>query len=344
MAETAPPTHNTVSIDTFVQQWSPWQEELLSTSPKAQKSLARELYLASLPKLPNSPNFFSQIELNALKSGSQKALQRVYQNIHIPSKNKANNTTRHLDLSYQNIHFIPNKIAYLQELRYLSLSHNRIQVLNPLLTSCKKLQKLDLSSNGLQQLPFGLSYLTQIKELVLADNNLKNLPTHLSKLTNLKNLDISNVHSGMANYYNNIQYFPKVLTKMPQLEKLFLEKLPLSYLPASIQQMQGLKVLSLNGNRALNLNQVFINLAKVPNLIALDLSFIGQRTLPSSIQKLQHLKVLIWHEEQQKNRAFIEETLRAWLPNTQIFYGKKGVATPFLRGNTITTLSNLDSK
>ena len=105
--------------------------------------------------------------------------------------------------------------------------------------------------------------------------------------------------------------------------------------------MRNLQVVSLNGTRALNLAQSFESLATLPNLLALDISFLGRRSLPSNIKKLQHLKVLIWHEERQGNRAFIEQTLKEWLPNTQIYYGKEKVATPFLRGNSITVIKGL---
>lgn len=339
-AETAPLGNAVAVIDSTAIQpaISSWQQEILDAAQHAQAGVARALYVKSLPKLPGGVDFFGQLQLNALKMGSQRALQKVYQNISTPRKKNAYENTKHLDLSYQNIYYIPNKVTNYSNLRYLSLSNNRIQAINPRLTHCKKLRKLDLSSNGLKKIPFGLIHLTQIEELVLADNSLNTLPSYFFNLRNLKTIDISNLHAGMSEFYNNIQKFPTILTRMPNVEKLFLEKLPLRSLPISIQNMTNLQVLSLNGNRSLNLNQAFNKLANLPDLIALDVSFIGRQTLPQSIQKLKNLKILIWHEEHKKNRFFIEETLRIWLPNTKIYYGKKDVATPFLRGNTVNTI------
>jgi len=321
-----------------------WEEKLLTTAEKTQDNIAKELYRRSLPKLPGGKNFFGNLQLNAIQHGSHKALKKVYKNIYIPSRNNAYDKIKHLDLSYKNIHYIPNKIANYPNLRYLSLSNNRIQALNPKLAQCKQLRKLDLSSNGMSKLPTSLTLLTQIDELVLADNRLNSLPAYFSNLRNLKTIDISNLHSGMAEFHNNIHTFPPVLTQMSNVEKLFLEKLPLKNLPSNIQNMTKLQVLSLNGNRSINLGQAFSALANVPDLIALDLSFIGRKTLPQSIQQLKNLKILVWHEEKQRNRIFIEATLKKWLPNTQIYYGKKGMATPFLRGNTVQTIRNLGNE
>lgn len=321
-----------------------WEQNLLAIPEIIQDTIAQELYIKSLPKLPDTKNFFGNLQLNALQHGSRKSLRKVYQNIATPYQNNAYERTKHLDLSYQNIYYIPNKVANYPNLKYLSLSNNRVQALNPNLASCKQLRKLDLSSNGMLQLPMGLSLLTQIDELVLADNRLNSLPNYFSNLTNLKTVDISNLHTGMSEFYNNFTKFPMVLTRMSNVEKLFLEKLPIRSLPKSIQNMTKLQVLSLNGNRVINLNQAFNALANVPDLIALDLSFIGRKTLPQSIQKLKNLKILVWHEEKQRNRAFVEETLQKWLPNTKIYYGKKGMATLFLRGNTVTTIRTIGNE
>lgn len=318
-----------------------WEQQLLTIPIKIQDSIGQELYLKSLPKLPDEEDFFGNLQLNALQDGSKQCLKRVYQSIATPYRNNAYERTKHLDLSYRNIYYIPNKVSNFPNLRYLSLSNNRIQALNPNLAYCKKLRKLDLSSNGLSKLPTSLNLLTQIDELILADNRLNTLPAHFANLSNLKTIDISNLHSGMAEFYNNITTFPRVLTRMSNIEKLFLEKLPIRSLPSSIKNMTKLQVLSLNGNRSINLNQAFNVLADVPDLIALDVSFMGRRTLPQSIQKLKNLKILVWHEENQNNRTFIEETLKKWLPNTKIYYGKKGMATLFLRGNTVTTIRNV---
>ena len=215
-----------------------WEQALLTVPEETQDSLAQELYIRSLPKLPGGNNFFGNLQLGAIQHGSKKCLKRVYQNISTPYRNNAYERTKHLDLSYQNIYYIPNKVANYPNLRYLSLSNNHIQALNPQLAYCKKLRKLDLTSNGMTKLPASLTLLTQIDELVLADNRLNSLPAYFANLRNLKTIDISNLHSGMAEFYNNMTKFPTVLTRMPNVEKLFLEKLPIRSIPNSIRNMR----------------------------------------------------------------------------------------------------------
>lgn len=324
-----------------VDRLSSFGQAMLAQQQEGQESLVKELYWKSLPKLPGDSTFFGQLQVNALETGSRKALHKHYKRIITPSKINAAETTKFLDLGEQNIHFIPNKVTQYPNLRYLSLKNNQIQAINPKLSHCKKLVKLDLSSNGLHKIPFGLIYLNQIQELNLADNKLSSLPSYFYNLHNLKIIDISNVHTAMAVYYNNITAVPNVLLRMPNVQKLFLEKLPLSSLPSNLYQMTDLHVLSLNGNREMNLYKAFEVLAKQPNLIALDISFIGRRTIPQNIAKLKKLKILVWHEENHINKVFVLETLRKLLPNTKIYFGESGVATPFLRGNSISTLKNV---
>lgn len=315
----------------------PTVQQLLAAQANSQAALFQLVPRKKMPSLPQEENYWQELHYQALLAGSQRALRKNYRQIGSPERQ----LTKHLDLSYQGIHFLPDHVCNYHDLRYLSLSNNQLKALNPKLQHCQQLQKLDLSSNGLTQLPRGIAYLHQIEELVLADNKLHNLPSFLGNLRNLQVLDISNLHSSAASYYNNIQHLPRVLLEMPHLQKLFLEKLPLRTLPRQLGYLRSLQVVSLNGNRALNLSQSFESLSTLPNLLALDISFIGRQSLPASIKKLKNLKVLIWHEERQANRAFIENTLREWLPNTLIYYGKAKVATPFLRGNSIAVIKGL---
>jgi len=307
---------------------------VLHLQDQAMHDLAYETWHASLDKLPADTSFYCDLQSNALCIGSKYSLSRHYRKINVPH----DTSIRYLDLSYRNIYYIPNKVTKYPNLSFLSLRNNRIQAINPKLGQCRNLRKLDLSSNSMHRLPFGIIYLSQVKELILADNNLNSLPSYFFNLFNLKVLDISNLHTHSSVGYNSFETLPKVLLRMSHIEKLFLDKLPLRRLPNNMSSMKRLKVVSLNGNRRIDLDQAFEALSKLPNLIALDLSFLGRRTLPKSIAKLKNLKVLIWHEEGGRNKDFILQSLGNLLPNTKVYHSERKEGTPFLRGNSIKTI------
>ncbi len=307
-------------------------KKLLQEQAQTENDIAHQVWLESVPKLPElfEATCF-QMQTSALQAGAYQSIQPIANKTRTPY----DTTITYLDLSRQNLYYIPDRIGNYTRLKYLSFRYNQIQAINPRMARCTALRRLDLSSNQLQDVPFGVVYLSQIHQLNLTDNKLTGLPNFFGGLSNLRVLDISNLHTQMASGYNNIQQLPPVLLRMPQLQKLFLDRLPLTSLPSRLYQMKRLQVVSLNGARLLNLSQAFDALSQVENLIALDLSFLGRRKLPTSIAKLQQLKILIWHENNGINTAFVAE-LQRLLPNCKIYYGTEN--TPFLRGNSIETL------
>ena len=321
-----------VSLDSL----SPFAQTALIAQQKSHQQLLDWLEAGKLPTC-NTPQKMANKHLQAVLKGSRRLLHPHYRRIY----NVSSRPSRHMDLSFQGLSYLPDWVCRRPDLRYLSLSHNQLQAMNPLLARCAQLRKLDLSSNGFSRLPEGVLQLTQVQELVLTDNLLAGLPASFSRLRSLRVLDIGNLHPSTAQHHNNLRHFPKVLLQLPLLQKLFLGKLPLRYLPSNLYRMQGLRVLSLNGNRAMQWSPAFRALGQLPDLLALDISFIGRSRLPESIRQLKDLKILIWHEEGQRNKTFVENTLREWLPNTKIYYGKKGVATPFLRGNSIKRIEKI---
>ncbi len=315
---------------------SVFSNEILTKQTKIVQRIAHQFWLNTVDKLPKEADFWTNLQALALQNGGRYALQSYFKTI----RQTQDTSLRYLSLANQNLYYLPRNIGDYKNLRYLSVKNNRLQAINPKLANCSKLRKLDLSSNQMYDLPFNIIYLSQIEELILSDNRLSTLPSYFFNMSGLKVLDISNFHPRLSKGYNKFEKLPEVLLKMNHIEKLFLDKLPLQKLPSDIYRMQNLQVLSLNGARALDLNQAFEALSKIPNLIALDLSFIGRRTLPSSIAKLKNLKVLIWHEENKVNMSFIQNQLVSLLPNTKVFHAGRAGATPFLRGNSIQTIEN----
>ena len=282
---------------------------------------------------------FENLQRRAIVTGARKYLKRHFWELGVPS----DSTLKYLDLSFRNIRYLPNSIAQNKQLRYLSLRGNRLLALNPILAQCRFLRKIDLSANQWKQIPFGIIYLDQVEELNLSDNYLSSLPSYFYNLRRLKVLDISNVHPKMALGNNQFVQIPSVLFKMNGIERLF-DKLPLQQLSPQLAKLTNLRVVSLNGCYQLDMYQAIEQLSQVDSLLALDISFSGRRRLPRNIDKLQHLAVLVWHEEYDQHVQYIEQELKARLPNTQIFYSAKKHSTPFLRGNSLKTIRAAKAK
>ncbi len=335
---------NSVKAGHVSEQNSLTNTSLLQTIQKKQlqvhSAIFDTLFILNQPVLNWNSIQFDRIQRRAIVSGARRYLRGHFGKIGVPS----DSTLKYLDLSFRAIRYLPNSIAKNKNLRYLSLRGNRLLALNPVLAQCPYLRKVDLSANQWRQVPFGIIYLDQVEELNLSDNFLSTLPSYFYNLRGLKVLDISNVHPKMALGNNQFTQIPSVLFKMNGLERLFLDKLPLTTLSSKLALMDHLRIVSVNGCSKLNMYQAIEQLAQVDSLVALDISFVGRRRLPENIGKLQHLAVLIWHEEYDQHTDYVENELKKLLPNTQIFYSVKRHSTPFLRGNSIKTIRNAKAK
>lgn len=312
---------------------------LIRSAKNCSNSFAHHLWLANLPKLPQQEYFFIDMVVDASWKACEKTRKRLFGAVlsQIPTTLDAQAKVTYLDFSNQNIRYLPNELEKLPNLRHLVLRNNNLRDINPSLSKCINLKTLDLSTNGWTSIPSDLIYLKQLRDLKLMDNELSTLPSFLQNLKGLRTLDISNVHPAMAQGNNTFQEVPHVVGRMPWLEKLLMEYLPIRRLPGDMLRMVDLKVLSLKGCRGLDWQQTFEILARMPNLKVLDISFIGLRSLPYNISKLKHLKVLVWSAENNRNAHNIEQLKKA-LPNTKIYHNPSKEAIPFIRGNSIKTL------
>lgn len=267
----------------------------------------------------------------------RRARIRYLMGLNIPMRPSAMAQKRYLNLSSRGLKEIPYELGRLQSLEELLLKYNQIRSFSTSLYQCKALKRLDLSSNQLEELPNSIYQLRKLENLSLRDNKLKFLPAGFSQLRELRSLDLSNSHRSMAGAYNNFRYLPAAVYRLPKLEKLLLQRLPLQQFALNVQQMKSLRVLSIAGCYQLPLDNNLKLLAQLPKLEVLDISFLGRRTLPKSIERFKQLKVLIWQEENGVNEQAIK-ALKKILPNTRIYWGAPGEKRPFLRANSIETI------
>jgi Leucine-rich repeat (LRR) protein len=289
----------------------------------------------------NNFNYYAGVnnsEIPALlnRVNQQQHVNYAYlRSLGVPSDKDSREKLNYLNLRGRNLHQIPYELSVLNGLTDLQLSDNNISRIPQYLFNCRNLKKLDFSSNVLDYLPVEVVYLKNLEELSLRDNRLNSLPNNLSQLKNLKVLDLSNIHTKLSRSYNDFKQIPASVCQLPNLEKLFLEKLPIQYIPVNIVYLKNLKLLSLNGCNKLNIFNALKILSNMHQLQVLDISFTHTYRVPDEIVHLKNLKVLIWQEEGNYNQAEIQR-IQALMPNTKIYSGSG--PRPFLRNNSINTI------
>jgi len=231
---------------------------------------------------------------------------------------------KELDLSNNQLTYIPDDIKQLNQLEIINFKSNRIKEITNKFSYLKSLQKLDFSFNQLKNLPDCLCQLTYLKNMHLNNNKLELLPNQIGYLNQLTFLDIScnqlielpeeiaqlaQLNTLIVNN-NQLKDLPKNIAKLSQLKKLYvnhnkLNSLPedlkqldslerveaennnLKMLPDSFWQLKSIRRLSLKSNQIQFINPLIQNLG---NLEELDLSDNQLKSLPQEICSLTKLK------------------------------------------------------
>ncbi|XP_071486658.1 caspase-2-like [Diadema antillarum] len=188
-----------------------------------------------------------------------------------------------LDLNYRNIQRLPYDLFKLTDLHWLNLNVNKLSELPEEFGALKHLKWLYLETNLFEHFPDVLCELKELIRLYLSDNSLKLIPRDICKLTNLRWLDLSD---------NSFWEFPLGLCdkSLSNLERLVLNNNKLTYLPAQIAVLRGLKVFHLNGNQLEWLPQSICNLEKIEDL---QLTNNHVKILPAYLtERLKRLRIL----------------------------------------------------
>ena len=92
----------------------------------------------------------------------------------------------HLDISHNQLYYLPGNFGLLLQLETLLLRYNKIKVLPDSLFRLVKLKKLDLSHNQLRTLQDDVIHLKKLEKLDVSYNKLKVLPSSLGGIRTLK--------------------------------------------------------------------------------------------------------------------------------------------------------------
>merc|ERR1711953_357657 len=179
---------------------------------------------------------------------------------HVPS----DISLKHVDLSRNQISYIPDNFGNFLNLKSLNLSKNKLDSKSfpATLSRLQMLEELNLSSNNLSEFPTFILELPRLRVLHLAENKISSLPIEISRLSNLERLylgnnrltnippQISQIHGlkilSLAN--NHMQAVPVEIGDLTNLISLQLHQNKINYLPKCIVELASLETLSLRGN------------------------------------------------------------------------------------------------
>lgn len=164
-----------------------------------------------------------------------------------------------LDVSSNSIQHFP-RITSLPALTILNLSHNDIAYLPEEIGILSNLEELILDDNHLTALSKSLFQLKKITRLCISNNQLDELPARIYELRSLQFLGLTN---------NNLRGLPKEIGQLPRLLTLALNGNPLCELPYSLCQLEKLSCLNLAAVPALrHMGQLFYGKKKIREAFA----------------------------------------------------------------------------
>ncbi|XP_020113256.1 plant intracellular Ras-group-related LRR protein 6 isoform X2 [Ananas comosus] len=193
-------------------------------------------------------------------------------------------SSKELKLTGLGLTSVPSAAWETGEVVKLDLSKNSIEELPNELSTCSMLQVLVLSNNKIKEWPGTvLSSLSNFQCLKLDNNPLAEIPsTGLEVLSKLEILDLSCNTASLPD--------PSVISKLPQLQELYLRRMQLGQFPTGLLCLRGLRILDLSQNCLVTIPEEIKDLT---SLTELDLSDNNIAALPPELGLLEpNLQVL----------------------------------------------------
>ncbi|TPP57350.1 hypothetical protein FGIG_10158 [Fasciola gigantica] len=206
------------------------------------------------------------------KSNEQSMNRDVTSCFHIQQHGIGLHLTK-LNLSGNNLYYVPSDIANLTELRHLNVSRNHLRgsafvpgasstggfrmssQTGPQRSTMSTVAGVTKASNV--QLPEELTKLGQLHTLIMSDCELTRIPAVVFHLTELKKLDISG---------NPVGQIPDEISYLRQLRCLIAKHMGLDTVPNQLTNCSRLQVLNLYGNQITTLPEELSKLQRLEQL------------------------------------------------------------------------------
>ncbi|CAH2355014.1 adenylate cyclase [[Candida] railenensis] len=205
-----------------------------------------------------------------------------------------------LDLSYNDLSVLPDSISKLQNLAKLNLCTNKLEKSLPeFFTNFKSLKRLDIRYNQISN----IDVLGTLPSLEVAYASKNNISGFSDRMENLRLLHFDRNPITDLQFENLLPILtvldlskakitsvpPEFIKKIPNIEKLVLDKNHLVTLPDELGDLPKLAFLSLYGN---NLQVLPSTIGHLTSLQSLDLHSNNLQSLPNEIWNLKSLTVL----------------------------------------------------
>ncbi|XP_027730282.1 protein flightless-1 homolog [Vombatus ursinus] len=193
--------------------------------------------------LNNNPLMHAQLRqlpaMTALQTLHLRNTQRTQSNL--PTSLEGLTNLADVDLSCNDLTWVPECLYTLPNLRRINLSSNQISELSQCIDQWVQVETLNLSRNQLTSLPSAICKLTKLKKLYLNSNKVDfdGIPSSIGKLANLEEFMAAN---------NNLELIPESLCRCTKLRKLILNKNRLVTLPEAVHFLTEVEVLDVREN------------------------------------------------------------------------------------------------
>ena len=186
-----------------------------------------------------------------------------------------------LDLAGLELDELPNEVRGLTHLESLNLTGNQLSWLPDWFGELSGLRDLDLSNNDFEEFQPEVLDLKQLRYFDISVNELTELPVDISRLKELRDLKV---------WGNQLESLPETISNLTNLESLEADQTGLTVVPAAIFKLTRLKRLELSGNELTELSEQIGNLR---NLEFLNLRSTQLQTLPQNVGRLTALNTLL---------------------------------------------------